>query len=323
MYDRGIIRSCTFDVPTICIGNLSVGGTGKTPHTEYLIRLLQEQGYRVAVLSRGYRRKTKGFVLADLQSTASDIGDEPLQMYRKFKDLTVAVDADRCEGISILMKQEKRPDVILLDDAFQHRKVKAGLNILLTDCKRPYSKDYLMPYGRLRENRYGSKRTDMVIVTKCQDGTAGKGTANDSGLNLCIRKDQYLFFSRMKYGLLSNGLELSRLRDYAVLLVTGIANPRPLEDELSKHTQFKSIHYPDHHSFSSTDIQHIEQEFKSLGGDRRLIITTEKDFTRLSPLLSPTLPLCCLPIEIEILNGDNETFNQIVLDYVRKDSRNC
>lgn len=322
LYDRGIIRSHTYVFPIICIGNLSVGGTGKTPHTEYLIRLLQGHGYKVAVLSRGYRRKTKGFVLADGHSTAADIGDEPLQMYRKFKNLTVAVDADRHEGISILMHQKERPDVILLDDAFQHRKVKAGLNILLTDIKRPYCNDSLMPSGRLRENKRGSKRADVVIVTKCQDNAVNPRTATNIYLNLNIQDCQELFFSRMKYGQLSNGLELSLLKDYAVLLVTGIANPHPLEDELRKHTQFKSIHYPDHHSFSNTDIRHIEQEFHSLEGNRKLILTTEKDFTRLSSRLNSSLSLCSIPIEIEILNDENEIFNQIILDYVRKDSGN-
>ena len=165
MYDHGLLKQQSFDKPLICIGNLAVGGSGKTPHTEYLINLLSQNGYKVAVLSRGYKRKTKGFVLATDQSTAEEIGDEPLQMKKKFPNIVMAVDEDRCDGVSKIID---KVDVVLLDDAFQHRKIKAGLNIILSDYNKPYYKDYLMPAGRLRENQSGNKRAGIIIMTKCR-----------------------------------------------------------------------------------------------------------------------------------------------------------
>lgn len=318
MYDCSILQSYTFDIPTICIGNLAVGGTGKTPHTEYLIRLFQAKGMHVAVLSRGYKRKTKGFVLADDSSSVADIGDEPYQMFHKFQGLTVAVDADRCEGIQRLQDLDERPDVILLDDAFQHRRVQPTVSILLTDRHRLYSTDWLMPMGRLRESRKGHRRADIVIVTKCTEAAVNEFQKGKLHTNLKLEPQQQLYFSRIKYGKLSNGISLDQLKDYSVLLITGIANPQPLEEELGKYTDFNSMRFGDHHNFTQADITGIRQAYEALEGSQRLIVTTEKDYTRLAPLLH-TESLCSLPIEVEIMNGEQAEFEDRIISSITKE----
>lgn len=351
MYDHGILTTESYDIPVICVGNLAVGGTGKTPHTEYLVRLLQANGYRVAVLSRGYKRRTKGFVLATSTSTAEDIGDEPLQMKRKFPSLTVAVDANRCEGIRRLMADEgffmtdksglteesaiaansnaMQPiDVILLDDAFQHRRVKAGLNILLTDCHRLYCNDYLLPAGRLRENRRGARRADIVIVTK-MDADVNDFEAYHYYDDLDIRSGQDIYFTRFRYGdpyNASRTITLDHLQqtDASVLLITGIANPAPLEHELSRYVEFQTIRFADHHAFTHSDYMAINHAYEQMPTDRpRIVLTTEKDFTRLHlDGIVPQQQVFAIPIEVEVLHNEQEIFNQQILDYVRKNTRN-
>ena len=216
MYDHGLLKQQSFNKPLICIGNLAVGGSGKTPHTEYLINLLSKNEYKVAVLSRGYKRKTKGFVLATDQSTAQEIGDEPSQIKKKFPNIVIAVDEDRCDGVSRIIDMA---DVILLDDAFQHRSIKAGLNILLTDYNKPYYKDYLMPAGRLRENQSGKKRADIIIMTKCRQEQISADDVNYNSIKLGLSENQQLFFTGIKYGKLSNGLDLKDFRCFFEVLL--------------------------------------------------------------------------------------------------------
>ena len=328
LFDWGIFRSKSFDVPVICVGNLAVGGTGKTPHTEYLIKLLHDK-YQVAVLSRGYKRRTKGYVLATPQCTAKTIGDEPYQMYTKFSSVTLAVDEKRCHGIEKLLKlKEPSTDVILLDDAFQHRHVKAGLNILLTDYHRLFCDDTLLPAGRLREPVNGKNRAQIVIVTKCpQDIKPIDYNIITKRLNLYPY--QRLFFSSFRYGNLQpvfsneGGIALSLLTDTDILLITGIASPAPILERLGDCTkQIDLLSFGDHHDFTHKDMQQIRERFNKLKGKRRLIITTEKDATRLinHPGLDAELKpfIYALPIEIEILQNQQDKFNQHIIDYVRE-----
>lgn len=328
MYDHGVLTSHSYDMPVVCVGNLTVGGTGKTPHTEHLIRLLQSNGYKVAVLSRGYKRTTRGYVVATAESTVADVGDEPLQMKRKFPSAVVAVDEDRCDGIDRLMADADTcdVDVILLDDAFQHRRVTAGLYILLTDSQRLYTDDYLMPAGRLRENRRGSKRAQIVVVTKLTE-EIGESTANRYYEKLGIQTRQKLYFTRFKYGDPYNSrrtIPTETLQGYNVMLVTGIANPKPLEQELSKYTQFTTMRFADHHRFSDADYREIYDTFCAMPADKpRILLTTDKDMTRLElDDIIPTESIFVIPIEVEVLHNEQEMFNQQIIDYVRENSRN-
>lgn len=335
LFDWGYLRSKSFNVPVICIGNLAVGGTGKTPHTEYLVRLLQQANLNVAILSRGYKRISKGYVLATPQSDVQSLGDEPYQMKTKFPDIRVAVDEDRCEGIEQLL-QLKHPkvDAILLDDAFQHRYVKAGLNILLTDYHRLYCDDKLLPVGRLRENERGKERAQIVIVTKCPEDIKPIDY-NIIGKRLNLYPYQKLFFSSLHYGMLtplfpeSENKErtLASLQKEEVLLMTGIASPAPLRKEIEKYTtHVTSLSFGDHHNFTSMDMKQIKEQFEKLTGENKLIITTEKDGSRLvhHPAVDKSLKpfIYTLPIEIKILQNQKNRFNKNIIDYVRTHSRN-
>ena len=317
----------------ICVGNLAVGGTGKTPHTEYLIKLLQNEGINVATLSRGYKRKSKGYVLATVESSVRKIGDEPYQIKSKFPNIRVAVDEDRCHGIEQLLKLENPPvNAILLDDAFQHRHVKAGMNILLTDYHRLLCDDVLLPAGRLREPASGKNRAQIVIVTKCPDDIKPIDF-NIITKRLHLYPYQQLYFSRFRYGsLMPLFPEKAKERfsctgDEQVLLVTGIASPAPLAEEVKSYTpNVNLLEFGDHHDFSTKDLQLIKERFVQLEGSKRLIITTEKDATRLKehPALSEELKpyIYVLPIEIEFLQNQQYIFNQNIIGYVRTYSRN-
>ena len=281
----------------------------------------------------GYKRRTKGYVLATPQCTAKTIGDEPYQMYTKFSSVTLAVDEKRCHGIEKLLKlKEPSTDVILLDDAFQHRHVKAGLNILLTDYHRLFCDDTLLPAGRLREPVSGKNRAQIVIVTKCpQDIKPIDYNIITKRLNLYPY--QRLFFSSFRYGNLQpvfsneGGIALSLLTDTDILLITGIASPAPILERLGDCTkQIDLLSFGDHHDFTHKDMQQIRERFNKLKGKRRLIITTEKDATRLinHPGLDAELKpfIYALPIEIEILQNQQDKFNQHIIDYVRENTRN-
>ena len=336
LFDWGMLQSKSFNIPIICIGNITVGGTGKTPHTEYLIKLLHDQ-FHVAVLSRGYKRRTKGYVLANPESTAKTIGDEPFQMYTKFSDITVAVDENRCHGIEQLL-DIKSPsiDVVLLDDAFQHRYVKPGLSILLTDYHRLICDDALLPTGRLRESIKGKNRAQIVIVTKCPSEIKPI-EYNIIAKRINLFPYQQLFFSSFRYGNLQavfpglnperKILKLSSLSDMHLLLVTGIASPTTILKKLKEYTQHTDLlSFGDHHDFSSQDMQVVKERFERLKGECKLIITTEKDATRLIHHRALDLSLkpfiYALPIEIEILQNQQDSFNQHIIGYVRKNTRN-
>ena len=317
LYDKKILKSVSFDVPIINVGNLSVGGTGKTPQIEYLIRLLQND-YKIAVISRGYKRKSKGIIIADEQATAEQIGDEPYQIHQKFPNVLVAVGSSRVAVVrKVLAKNDI--DVILLDDAFQHRHIKAGLNIILTPFQQLFSNDFVLPAGNLRECRRQAKHADIVLVTKSPDDINLK---QKEPVIQSLRKyfEKTIFFASIDYQdeILSdkNAISLLKLKDYDVLLITGIANPKPLYSFLSeKNINFVSLKYGDHHSFSATDIQQINKQYQQLQSNDKIVLTTEKDYVRLRHLVN--LPLYYLPISTKVF--ENEMFNNKILDYVRKD----
>jgi tetraacyldisaccharide 4'-kinase len=329
LYDWGVLRSVAFDFPVISVGNMSTGGTGKTPHVEYLIRLLSPD-FRVACLSRGYKRKTKGFVLADGQSTTHDVGDEALQISKKFKNVVVAVDENRVRGIKEIKKRFPETDVILLDDAFQHRAVKPGLSILLTDFHRVYPENHILPVGNLREFKSGATRADIIIVTKTNKPISPFTVRRLEGL-IKPKKRQKLFFSYISYSspILVRGTKNHTLPEKAgmMLLFAGIDNIYPLLEYCARFTNhLEHIKFGDHHRYTSKDLKLIRKKFDDLFTKNKVIITTEKDAVRLAypelPEILADLPLFYLPIEHKIHKEYRKTFNDQVRDYVRKNSGN-
>ena len=328
LFDWGILKSNSFPLPVICIGNISVGGTGKTPHTEYLIRLFKKD-FHVAVLSRGYKRKSRGFVMAGPTSGIHDIGDEPYQMANKFRNITVAVDTDRCHGIQQLTDGSActTPDVILLDDAYQHRYVKAGFYILLIDYNRPIHSDAMLPAGRLREPESGKQRANTIIVTKCPDNMSEE-ECNQFRKDIAPYPGQDLYFTRFSYGsmmsLTGDGqeVELSSFdSESQILLFTGIASPAPIIRKLNEYTHhIEEVSFPDHHDFTSADIQLVEEAYEKLDAEHRIIVTTEKDAARLvdNPLLKDSLKknIYVLPIKVDFINNGAEKFNTRLMDFV-------
>ncbi len=331
LFDAGVLRSRRFPLPVIAVGNLAVGGTGKTPHTEYLLRLLSD--FRVAMLSRGYGRRTVGFALATDSGRASDIGDEPAQMHRKFPEVVVAVDENRREGIEILMREQNHPiEVIVLDDAFQHRYVRAGMNLLLTDYHRRFTHDFLMPVGRLREPASGKKRADIIIVTKCPENLSADEAARIRK-EMALQAGQKMFFTTFGYGeaypLFPQAAPVAEqcLAGKPVLLITGIAKPAPLRRFLEQTAaSVTELAFPDHHNFTTIDLRRMSDALASLPQDA-VVVTTEKDAERLVEMSGLDNRLCrCLlvqPITVRFLFGQQEEFNQNILDYVAKDTRNC
>ncbi len=332
LFETGILKSQTYATPVISVGNITVGGTGKTPHVEYLIRLLKDKT-NLAVLSRGYKRKSHGFVLGDAHATIYDLGDEPFQMMQKFPGITVAVDKKRTRGISNLIHGAagKEIDVILLDDAFQHRYVKPGINILLVDYHRLIIYDELLPSGRLREPASSKNRADIVIVTKCPTDMKPMEFRVLTKA-MALYPYQQLYFSTHTYEhlepLFGEG-ELEKLEDLAdqhVLLLTGIGLPEQMRLDLEPYAkEIKPLAFADHHQFKEKDIQLINETFNSLPSPR-CIITTEKDAVRLKTIegLSDEVKqhLYVLPIRIKILLDQELSFNKYIIDYVRKNSRN-
>lgn len=333
MFECKILKQKSYDIPVICIGNITVGGTGKTPHTEYLIELLRSN-YRVAVLSRGYKRKSKGFVLADKNSTVGQIGDEPYQIKAKFPEVIVAVDSERQRGIETLLSlpEGEKPDVILLDDAFQHRYVKPSFTILLTDYNRLMTKDKLLPAGRLREPVYYAEKANVIIVTKCPDGI----TPLDQRLlakEIQVYPYQDLFYTSFRYGSLTpvfaenkEELSLKKLQNKDVLIVAGIANPRSFFRKVKRYVkQAETIQYPDHYQFTSKDILDIKSRLASMAGKEKVIIVTEKDAARLLSMdnIDEEIRsiLYYLPIRVSFVNEeDKKLFNNKIVDHVRENS---
>jgi len=331
LFETGILKSKSFAIPVISVGNITVGGTGKTPHVEYLIRLLQQK-QRVAVLSRGYKRKSHGFQIADKNCTARTVGDEPFQIKKKYPNIVVAVDKKRVHGIETLTHQLPDLDVILLDDAFQHRYVKPGINILLVDYHRLIIYDELLPAGRLREPLKGKDRADIVIITKCpKDLKPMDYRVLTKAMDLYPY--QQIYFTMLEYGKLTPMCKgkgqlnfLEDLSKHNVLLLTGIASPRQMKEDISPFAaHLSSLSFPDHHDFKPKDIERINSEFDTLPSPK-CIITTEKDAARIVETkgLNEEVKrnIYILPVCIKFMLDQEEKFNENILDYVRKNSRN-
>lgn len=332
LFELGILKSRSFDVPVISVGNITVGGSGKTPHVEYLINLLKDK-MKIAVLSRGYKRKSKGYILANKDTEMRLIGDEPYQMKKKFKDIHVAVDKNRCHGIERITNDEetKNTDVILLDDAYQHRYVKPGINILLVDYHRLIIYDKLLPAGRLREPQSGKSRADIVIITKCpKDLKPMEYRVIIKAMNLYPY--QQLYFTTLEYDNLKpvycgNDRKLDSIRkDENILLLTGIASPKQMIYDLKPYTEkITPLTYPDHHQFTKKDIERINEEFADMPSPK-MIVTTEKDNSRLFGMdgLSDEVRhnMYVLPVRIKFMLEQEEEFNHKIISYVQKNSRN-
>ena len=317
LFDYGILKSYSFPIPVIAVGNLSVGGTGKTPQIEYLIRLLSNK-YKIATLSRGYKRKSEGFILANATSNAEILGDEPFQFYKKFPNIQVAVDANRKNGIEQLLSQSNKPDVILLDDAFQHRKVKAGFYILLTAYNDLFINDFMLPTGNLRESRSGAKRADMIIVTKCpRDISELAQNKIKKSLLRENEKQAEVFFTFIDYDdkIYSHNktLNVNEVKTVDKLLLAGIAKPESFFAYLQSEND-ECLMYPDHHHFSEKEIVEIKEKAKN-----KIIITTEKDFVRLNEKLSND-SLFYLPIKSSFVNNSTD-FDKQIINYVGTSTR--
>ena len=360
LFNAEILPSKSYDMPVISVGNITVGGTGKTPHTEYLIRALSKE-YQVAVLSRGYKRKSKGYVLADSTSGLADLGDEPLQMKRKFPNLIVAVDENRRRGIEELMSPKMQPfiDVILLDDAYQHRYVNPSISILLIDYNRLIREDYLLPVGNLREPAGQMKRAQIVIVSKCPTDLTPMDV-RILGTKIDVLSYQSLYFTTMNYGPIEKltptaempvavesndafieteaiatelpiigklqSFEQIKEQRIPVLLLTGIATPMSMESHVRLFApEVKAMNFPDHHEFNKRDARKISQEYEKIKVAGGIILTTEKDATRIrnNPFMQTLAPNMYYPtLEIHFLDGQGRTFEQKITDYVRINKRN-
>ena len=320
LYDRRILKSAQFNFPIICVGNLAVGGTGKTPMTEYLIKLLKER-FQIATLSRGYKRKTKGFAIANENTTAIDIGDEPMQFHQKFPDITVSVGEERMVAIPQLLQSKPGTQVIILDDGFQHRMVQAGMNILLTDYKNLYSRDLMLPAGDLRDIKSSSQRADIIVVTKCKESLTTE-EKEQLRKELHVLPNQTMYCTAIAYGQpyhLFNGSHCSIDSKTDVLLLCGIANPKPLKDYLTSITHsYEMIRFADHHIFSTDDLNEIKQHFQSIESSHKIIVTTEKDAVRLEKFRKEIadFPIYVLPITHQFLLGEEERFKQQVLTFI-------
>lgn len=321
LYDKNYLRSSSFNFPLICIGNLAVGGTGKTPMTEYLVRLLKDK-YITATLSRGYKRKTSGFAIADTKTTALEIGDEPMQFHQKFPDVTVAVGEERLVAIPQLLHARPETEVIILDDAFQHRHVNAGLNIILTDCKNLYTRDFMLPAGDLRDTRTAAKRADIIIVTKCRPGLSEE-EKNNIIKELKPLAHQSVFFTTITYDEpyhLFNKSTMQINQQADILLVCGIANPKPLKELLtsSVHT-YDMLRYSDHHIFSIDDLEEIKSHFSKINSANKVILTTEKDAVRLEKFETQLrdFPLYVLPVRHTFLFNEGNAFDEKITAFIQ------
>ena len=336
LFDREIIQSTTFDIPVINVGNLAVGGTGKTPHTEYIIQSLQAD-WKIGMLSRGYKRETSEFCIADENTDSRKIGDEPYQIHKKFPDIAVAVHEKRVPGVKTLLKLDPKIQVIVLDDAYQHRYIHAGLSILLTDYSNLYSKDLPLPVGNLREWKSGSKRADIIVVTKCPLNLKPIDMRLIE-VELKPENKQSLFFSGYVYNEITavfpdiepETWSLAKVRETkaSVLLIAGIVSPEPIIEHIKKFTtKVSTVFFNDHHNFQTKDYSLIMSKFDALKSVEKIILTTEKDAARM--ISDTNFPeqlkskIFALPIRVEILNNQEKLFNQKIKNYVVENSRNC
>jgi len=320
MYDKKIIKSVSFGLPLICIGNLSVGGTGKSPMVEYLVRHLKSR-FKVATLSRGYKRKTKGYALANDQTTAIEIGDEPMQFHLKFPEIPVAVGEERLDAIPQLLHDRPDTQAIILDDAFQHRIINAGLNILLTDYSNLFTRDFFLPTGDLRDQRSSYKRAHIIVVTKCKSNLS-----EDERKKIIKEIDplphQKVFFTCISYGTPYHIIKREFLffdDKTEVLLVSGIANPKPLKVFLEERVDtYYMMSFNDHHIFSMTDWKDIQKRFANISNEKKIILTTEKDAMRLLKYESELhdLPFYVIPIEHRFLFNEGHRINNLVSTFI-------
>ena len=336
LFDQDLLSSTSFNIPTISVGNLAVGGTGKTPHTEFILSVLQND-WKTAMLSRGYKRKTKGFQLATTESNSYTIGDEPFQIHNKFPTVTVAVDENRVHGVKKLIEIIPDLQLVVLDDAFQHRYIQTGLSILLTDFSNLYSRDLLLPAGSLREWRSGSKRANIIVITKCPEEMKPIDMRlYETELN--PQDNQMLFFSSFIYEELKPVFPESKPENWTfqriketnadILLVAGIVSPEQILEQLAKFTNnVKTLFFEDHHTFQSKDFNSINKKFNAFSSTDKIIIVTEKDAARLitnsnyPEILKPQT--FTIPIRVEILHDQENLFIQKIKNYVVEDSRNC
>lgn len=323
LYESGLLRSTSFNIPVISVGNLSVGGAGKTPHVEYLIQLLKENIY-VSVLSRGYKRKTKGFRIVDIKDTVIEVGDEPLQYKRKWPDITAAVCESRNIGIPLMLQKHPQIQTILLDDAFQHRGVNPGLNILLTTFDLPYTRDYLLPAGRLREYTGAAERADIIVVSKCpRELSAQKAKALEEEIAPLDR--QKLFFSYYDYYtpyFMYNPQIKRKLEDFGkVIVLSAIANEDYLLDYLEPKTDIVHVmKYEDHHNFTEYEVSLLKKAIEDIGEKDCAIITTEKDAMRLdlhrSFIVENKIPIFVLPVKVKFHFDGQSEFDQLTKDFL-------
>jgi len=311
MYDYEVLPSKSFKTPIICVGNLSVGGTGKTPMVEYLIEQLKKK-YKITVLSRGYGRRSKGLVWAESSSTVEELGDEPYQMYTKFPDVTMVVDHNRAQVISLL-EENMDLEMVLLDDAYQHRKVTAGFSILLTAHDELYSDDWYLPTGNLRDSKREARRANIIVVTKCPRDL-DEETQGEIIRKLKPTEDQDVIFSYLDYDQELKGniepLKLEELKNREVTLVTGIANPKPLLNFLEDNEiQVDHMKFRDHHFFSPKEVEMFRK--------KALVLTTEKDFTRLSGRLNN---LCYISIKHKFLGDGASVLTSAIVNFMKQTS---
>jgi len=334
MFDLKILRSVEFDQPVISVGNITVGGTGKTPHTEYLANILKDP-FRVATLSRGYKRKTSGFRFVSATSTVAEAGDEPIQIKNKFPEITVAVCENRVVGVEKLFNApaDEAADVVILDDAFQHRRIMPGLNILLVDYNRPIKKDVLLPAGRLREGAAQIRRANIIIVTKCPEEITPI-SRRILQKNVFLKPYQSIYFTTMAYGKIRPVFsyneadpDIYEKKQTGILLVTGVASPKGIKNNLEKFSPgVEELLFKDHHSYSVKDLENIMNKFHSLKFTNKVIVTTEKDAVRFRDMKDLPqefrLALYSLPVKVKFLDKEGELFNQKIINYVGENKSN-
>ena len=334
LYDAGIIPTVEFPFPIICVGNITVGGTGKTPHTEYITGLLREN-FKVATLSRGYKRKTRDFRIASSTASVNDIGDEPMQIFRNFPDVLVTVDKNRVHGVSRILQEYPETEVIILDDGFQHRRITPGFSILLSDYERLFFRDHMLPYGNLRETKGNMRRADMILITKCPKNIS---PIQRRLIVKEINKSPYqnLYFTTFRYKSPIPVFEdcqeafqtdFSECSGCGIVLITGIANPQPLKDYLQKsYGEIIHLTFPDHYSFNEKDLLGFSSAYNNLKSARRYLFTTEKDAVRLREFTNIAQSIRSaffyIPIGIQFLNEDKDEFDNLIINYVRKNHRN-